>query len=100
MPRYKRIPGGEKNEKSGTKWSCEELRVVRDTFLSLPHGGVGVHEGNEAVHSISEQLGRTIRSVEAQMHMFKNIRKAGNHGWGHMSKNCRIVWKEYLDTID
>ena len=100
MPRYKRVPGGEKNDKTGKIWSCEELRVVRDAFLSLPHGGVGVHEGNEAVHTISEKLGRTIRSVEAQMHMFKHIRKAGNHGWGHMSKNCRIVWKEYLDTIE
>tara|TARA_Y100001980_G_C14508602_1_gene284097 strand:+ start:119 stop:421 length:303 start_codon:yes stop_codon:yes gene_type:complete len=100
MPRYKRVPGGEKNEKSGKIWSVDELSTVLRAFLSLPHGGVGVHESHPIVHKVSQELGRTVRSVEAQMHMFKSIRKAGNHGWGHMSKNCRIVWKEYLDTID
>ena len=98
MAKYIRIPGGEKNEKSGTRWSLDELRVVRDGFLTLPES-IGVHENNVIVHEISRQLGRTVRSVEAQMHMFKHLRKGGNHAWGHMNKGCLRVWKEYLDNI-
>ena len=99
MPKFTRVPGGEKNLKSGTRWTLDELRVVRDAFLSLPHQGKGIHENHPLVHMISQELGRTIRSVEAQMHMFKNLRKGGDHGWGHMSKKCVIVWKEYLDNL-
>ena len=99
MVRYKRVSGGEKNEKSGKRWSLHELRIVRDAFLELPEG-VGVHERNPIVHRVSHQLERTVRSVEAQMHMFKNLRKAGNHAWGHMNKSSITVWKEYLDSIN
>ena len=99
MPKFERVPGGEKNLKSGTRWTLEELRIVRDAFLSLPFQGSGVHENHPLVHITSQELGRTVRSVEAQMHMFKNLRKGGNHSWGHMSKKCIIVWKEYIDNI-
>ena len=98
MIKYVRIPGGEKNSKSGKRWSLDELRIVRDAFLSLPES-VGVHESNPVVHEVSKKLGRTVRSVEAQMHMFKYLRKGGNHAWGHMNKRCLTVWKEYLEKL-
>ena len=53
MPRYQRVSGGEKNKKSGKIWSTDELRVVLRAFLSLPDGGVGVHESHPEVHKVS-----------------------------------------------
>jgi len=99
MPRYKRVSGGEKNDKSGKPYSKYELRFIRDLFLSLPDG-VGVHENNPQIHHLSQRIGRLPRSIEGQMHMFKSLKKGGNHGWAHMSKNCREVWQEYLDKIN
>ena len=98
MPRYVRIPGGEKNYKSGKKWSKEELKHVLDLYLRLPHG-VGIHENNPLIHEMSKYLERTVRSVEAQLIMFRNIQKAGDYGSGHMNKLCVELWKEYLDNI-
>ena len=99
MVRYKRVPGGEKNYRSGTRWSKDELKHVLDLFLTLPQG-VGIHENNPLIHELSRYLGRTIRSVEAQLIMFRNIQKSGDYGWGHMNKLCVELWKEYLNTID
>ena len=98
MVRYKRVPGGEKNFKSGKRWSKEELKHVLDLYLRLPHG-VGIHENNTLIHEMSRHLDRTVRSVEAQLLMFRNIQKAGDYGWGHMNKLCVELWKEYLDGI-
>jgi len=98
MPKYRRVPGGEKNENSGKKYSKYELRFVRDLFLSM-RDGVGVHEHNPEVILLGKKLNRTRRSIEGQLHMFKNIRKDGNHGWHKMSMNCKAVWQEYLETI-
>ena len=98
MPRYVRMPGGEKNYKSGKRWSKEELKHVLNLYLRLPHG-VGIHENNTLIHEMSRHLDRTVRSVEAHLLMFRNIQKAGDYGWGHMNKLCVELWKEYLDSI-
>ena len=98
MPQYLRIPGGEKNKNSGRRWNKHELRQVRDLYLSLCEG-CGIHENNPLLHQLSMKLSRTVRSVEAQLHMFKNLHKGGRHAWGHMSKLCIEVWQEYLDNI-
>ncbi|SVE64835.1 uncharacterized protein METZ01_LOCUS517689 [marine metagenome] len=66
--------------------------------MELPEGK-GIHENNPKIHLLSLKLNRLPRSIEAQLHMFKSIQKKGDHAWGHMSKNCRAVWKEYLDSI-
>ena len=98
MPRYMRITGGEKNRNSGKRWNKHELRKVRDLYLKLPEGK-GIHENNPLIHQLSLELSRTVRSVEAQLHMFKNLDKGGRHTWGNMNKLCIKVWREYLDTI-
>ena len=96
--KYKRVPGGESNYKSGQRWSKEELKHVLDLYLNLPYGK-GIHENNTLVHDLSSYLGRTVRSVEAQLLMFRNLQKGGDYTWGHMNKLCLELWKEYLETI-
>lgn len=98
MSGYIRQSGGEKNEKSNKRWNKYELRLVRDLYLTLPEG-CGIHENNQMVQQLSIKLSRTIRSVEAQLLMFRNLHKGGRYSWGHMSKLCKEVWQEYLDKI-
>ena len=98
MPRYKRIPGGEKNVNSGKKWTKEELFEVLQLYLILPEGK-GIHEHNEKIQILSKRLLRTVRAVEAQLLMFRSLDKGGKYSWGHMNELCRELWKEYLDNI-
>ena len=99
MPKYIRTTGGEKNEKSGTRWSREELSDVLDSYLNELSDGQGIHEHNSVVQMISLRLGRTIRSVEAQLLMFRNLDRQGDYPWGHMNKLCKDLWKEHLNKI-
>ena len=96
MPKYIRTTGGEKNEKSGTRWSREELSDVLDSYLNELRDGQGIHEHNPVVHMLSLRLGRTVRSVEAQLLMFRNLDKNGDYAWGNMNKLCKEVWLESL----
>ena len=70
---YQRVKGGEKNSKSGKPWSTDELRQVLELYVEID--GLGVHENNPNIHVLSNSLGRTVRSVEAQLLMFRNIQK-------------------------
>lgn len=97
MAKYKRIKGGEKNEKSGKRWSKDELREVLKLYLS--DANLGIHEHNPAVQNLGARLGRTVRSVEAQLLMFRNLEKHGDYSYGNMNKLCRTLWVEYLNSI-
>ena len=97
MPRYQRVPGGERNDLTGTRWSRNELKIVLDAYLNELEEGVGVHEHNPVVHKVSKKLGRTVRSVEAQMLMFRNLDKFGDYSWRHMSNLCLELWREHLE---
>ena len=72
MSKYKRIPGGEKNENSGKRWQKDDLYAVLQLYLVLPEGK-GIHENNEKIQILSRRLGRTVRSVEAQLLMFRSL---------------------------
>ena len=98
MVKYNRIEGGENNYRSGQRWSKEELQHVLDLYLTLPFGK-GIHENNPMIHQLASYLGRTIRSVEAQLLMFRNLQRGGDYSWGHMNKICIKLWKEYLKSI-
>lgn len=96
MPRA-RIKGGERNENSGKRWTKEELNLVLKLFFEDPN--LKIHESNPELFSFAQKLNRTIRSVEAQLLMFRNLSKHGDYGYGNMSNTCKIVWKEYLEKI-
>ena len=98
MPRYIRVPGGEKNVNSGKRWTKDELHEVLQLYLILPEGK-GIHEHNEKIQILSRRLLRTVRSVEAQLLMFRSLDKGGKYPWGHMNKYCLELWNEYLDKI-
>ena len=93
---YSRVKGGEKNEKSGTRWSKDELRVVFSVFLKMD--GKGIHEHNPLIHHLSEKTGRTVRSIEAQMLMFRNLSKGGDYSYGNMSKLNLEIWNDYVHS--
>jgi hypothetical protein len=97
MTKYIRVKGGEKNEKSGKRWSIEELREVLKLYVSDPN--LGIHEHNPLVQGLGMRLGRTVRSVEAQLLMFRNLDKHGDYSYGNMNQHCRTVWEEYLKSI-
>lgn len=97
MPRQKRIKGGEKNSKSGQKWTRNELSLVLDLYLS--DRKLKIHESNQTIEKIANRLGRTTRSVEAQLLMYRNLDKHGDYGYGNMNKLCKELWKEYLQKI-
>lgn len=90
-----RIKGGEKNENSGKKWTKEELSEVLKLFIRNPE--LGIHERNPELAVLSKNLNRTVRSIEAQLLMFRNLSKHGDYGYGNMSKLCKILWLEYLN---
>ncbi|AVR46778.1 hypothetical protein C7S20_16750 [Christiangramia fulva] len=87
-----RIPGGEKNKKSGKKWSEDELREVYYLYKKL--NGEGLHERNPLIKEIAKRLGRTVRSTEAQTLMYRNLDRGGEYSHGNMNKLCRKIWLE------
>ncbi|MBS1556530.1 MAG: hypothetical protein JSU09_16535 [Bacteroidetes bacterium] len=95
MARQIRIKGGEKNIKSGQKWTSGELSKVLDLYLSDRQ--LKIHESNEIIQKLATQLGRTTRSVEAQLLMFRSLDKFGFYGYRNMNKICKTLWKEYID---
>lgn len=97
MARYNRVKGGEKNEMSGKRWTKAELTEVLNLYLS--DSKLGIHENNPAIHKLGASLGRTVRSVEAQLLMFRNLEKHGDYGYGNMNKLCKTVWIEYLNSM-
>ena len=94
MTRYERVSGGEVNEKSGSTWTREELKEVLSLYLS-PKGGK-IHESNPAIQDLARKLGRTTRSVEAQLLVFRGIE--GGKGYAHGNKMCYELWKELVDS--
>lgn len=97
MARQKRIKGGEKNSKSGQKWTREELSTVINLYITDRQ--LKIHESNDQIQEIARKLNRTTRSVEAQLLMFRNLDKHGDYGYGNMNKLCVVLWNEYLNSI-
>lgn len=85
-----RIPGGEKNKKSGTTWTEEELVEIYYLYKRLK--GEGLHERNPEIIKTARNLGRTVRSTEAQTLMFRNLDRDGNYSMGNMNKLCKEIW--------
>jgi hypothetical protein len=96
MSRYIRIKGGEKNTKSGKKWSKEELQQVLNLYLS--DRTLKIHENNVLLQELASKLNRTVRSIEAQLLMFRNLDKFGFYGFRNMSSISKDLWKEYIDN--
>jgi hypothetical protein len=90
--KYQRVKGGEKNLKSGKQWSKDEIIEVYHLFKKI--NGVGIHEHNLEIQRLAENLGRTVRSTEAQLLMFRNLEKGGEYSHGNMSILSKIVWEE------
>ncbi len=95
MARQPRIKGGEKNSKSGQKWTKEELSKALNLYVSDRE--LKVHESNETIQKLAKQLGRTTRSIEAQLLMFRNLDKFGFYGYRNMNTISKQLWKEYID---
>lgn len=89
---YKRIPGGEKNSKSGVPWTKDELTEVYYLYKEL--NGEGLHERNPKIIDLARKLARTVRSVEAQSLMYRNLDRGGDYSHGNMNKLCREIWNE------
>ena len=89
---YKRVSGGEKNDRTGEKWSKDELIEVYHLFKDL--GGQGLHEHNPKIQQLALKLERTVRSVEAQTLMYRNLERGGDYSHGNMNKLCREIWNE------
>jgi hypothetical protein len=96
MTRELRIKGGAKNDKSGQKWTREELSKVLDLYIS--DRTLKIHESNIIVQHLAKELGRTTRSLEAQLLMFRNLDKFGFYGFRNMNTLCKELWKAYIDN--
>ncbi|WP_321514937.1 hypothetical protein [Marinifilum fragile] len=92
MKKYERVKGGEKNQKSGVPWSKEELLEVYTFYKKVK--GVGLHERNPELQKVAAELGRTVRSTEAQALMYRNLDRGGSYSHGNMNKICKEIWKE------
>ena len=90
---YKRVLGGEKNLKSGVRWDKNEIIEVYHLYKRI--NGVGLHEHNPEIQKTALLLGRTVRSVEAQTLMFRNLERSGVYSHGNMNKLTREVWSEF-----
>ena len=103
MPRNKRILGGEKNQKSGKRWSKTELKLVLILYLELQEKAKDnqpkIHESNIEIQILGEKIGRTTRSVESQMLMFRCLDRYGNYSRKNMSKLCKFLWNEHLEDL-
>lgn len=95
MARQPRIKGGEKNTKSGQKWTSEELSKVLNLYVTDRQ--LKIHESNEMIQKLAKKLERTTRSVEAQLLMFRALDKLGDYGYKNMNKLCKTLWKEYVN---
>lgn len=89
---YKRVPGGEKTEKTGIAWNKQELEAVYYLFQEI--NGEGIHERNPKIHELSNQIGRSIRSIEAQLLMFRALEKNYNYSHKNMSSLSKLIWEE------
>ena len=89
---YQRVKGGEKNLKSGIRWTKEEIYEVYILYKKI--NGVGLHEHNPEIQKLAARLGRTVRSTEAQTLMFRNLERGGIYSHGNMNKLTREVWIE------
>lgn len=69
MAKYKRIPGGEKNDLTGLPFNKSELERVCDLYIEID--GKGIHENNPKIHNLANELNRTVRSVENQLLGFR-----------------------------
>lgn len=96
MSRQERIKGGEKNIMSGRKWSESELKRVLNLYVD--DSSLKIHESNPIILKLATELGRTTRSVEAQLLMFRNLDKFGFYGFRNMSTLCKKLWKEYINN--
>jgi hypothetical protein len=92
---YKRILGGEKNDKTGVKWTKAELVEVYYLYKEL--GGQGLHEHNPKIQQLALKLDRTVRSVEAQTLMYRNLERGGDYSHGNMNNLCREIWNEMTE---
>jgi len=90
---YKRVLGGEKNLKTGQRWTKGEIIKVYHLYKKL--NGVGLHEYNPEIQLLAHELGRTVRSTEAQTLMFRNLERSGNYSHGNMNKLSLQVWNEF-----
>jgi hypothetical protein len=95
MQRQQRIKGGEKNTKSGQRWTREELSKVLELYIA--DSLMKIHESNPAIRDCANKIGRTTRSVEAQLLMFRALDKLGNYGYKNMNKLSKALWKEYVN---
>jgi hypothetical protein len=89
---YKRVSGGQKNDKTGVKWTKSELIEVYNLYKDL--GGQGLHEHNPKIQKLAIKLERTVRSVEAQTLMYRNLERGGDYSHGNMNNLCREIWNE------
>jgi len=96
MARELRIKGGVKNSKSGQKWTGEELSKVLRLYVSDRR--LKIHESNQSIQMLAKEIGRTTRSVEAQLLMFRTLDKFGNYGYKNMNTICKNLWKEFIDS--
>lgn len=97
MAMYKRIPGGEKNELSGTPFSRIELEKVYDLYAEMD--GKGIHENNPKIHKLASELKRTIRSVENQLLGFRIV-DTGITGRANYNKIIKQIWDDRLSDIN
>ena len=93
---YNRVKGGEKNLNSGVRWTKKEIIQVYLLYKKL--NGVGLHEHNPEIQSLAVELGRTVRSTEAQTLMFRNLERSGAYSHGNMNKLSKQVWIEFEST--
>lgn len=91
MARYKRIPGGEKNDLTGLPFTRKELEKVGELYIQID--GKGIHENNPKIHDLATTLERTIRSVENQLLGFRSFvtKKSGRVNYNSLIPE---IWNE------
>ncbi|NCI48481.1 hypothetical protein GWC95_01010 [Sediminibacterium roseum] len=92
-----RVKGGEKNENSGKRWTEPELQQVLDLFLH--DTTLKIHETNPSIIALALKINRTVRSIEAQLLMFRNLGKHGDYSYGNMNKLCKKLWIQHLQSV-
>lgn len=89
---YKRVPGGEKTEKTGVPWTKDELNQVYKLFEKLE--GIGIHEHNPEIQNLAKTLKRGVRATEAQLLMFRALSRGKEYSRKNMNKLCEDIWEE------
>lgn len=97
MAKYRRVKGGEKNERTGVPFSKIELERVYDLYIEIE--GKGIHENNPKIHRLAGDLGRTVRSVENQLLGFKSV-DTGTTGRANYNRLIKEIWDERLNDAD